>query len=82
MDELKVSGYPVKDKCEALGFARSSYYAHRRSKEIKKGRNKKRDSYLLKRIEKIKDKHPFWGYRRVWARLRYREGLWLIRKRF
>ncbi len=30
-----------------------------------------RNEYLLKRIKDIKGDHPFWGYRRVWAYLRY-----------
>jgi putative transposase len=30
------------------------------------------DEQLLSRIETIKQDHPAWGYRRVWAYLRYR----------
>ena len=30
-----------------------------------------RDVVLLARIRAIKADHPFWGYRRVWAHLRY-----------
>jgi putative transposase len=33
------------------------------------------DTQLLARIEIIKQNHPFWGYRRVRAWLKYREGL-------
>lgn len=29
---------------------------------------------LLKRIRLIKAEHPLWGYRRIWAYLRYRQG--------
>ncbi len=32
-----------------------------------------RNKYLLERIKSIKGEHPFWGYRRVWAYLRYIE---------
>ena len=28
---------------------------------------------LLKRIRDLKAEHPFWGYRRIWAHLRYVE---------
>ena len=35
-----------------------------------------RNEYVLKRIKDIKAEHPFWGYRRVWAYLRYVDGLW------
>jgi transposase InsO family protein len=36
---------------------------------------------ILKRIRKIKADHPAWGYRRVWAYLKYREGLPVNQKR-
>ena len=34
-----------------------------------------RNISLLQRIKDIKGDHPFWGYRRVWAYLRYIDGL-------
>jgi len=40
-----------------------------------------RNEYLLKRIKEIKGEHPFWGYRRVWAYLRYIDGLIVNKKR-
>lgn len=33
------------------------------------------DAELLPRIREIKAAHPFWGYRRVWSYLRYREQI-------
>jgi transposase InsO family protein len=36
---------------------------------------------MLKRIQCIKADHPFWGYRRVWAHLRYVDGLDVNKKR-
>lgn len=36
---------------------------------------------LLTKIRAIKADHPAWGYRRVWAYLRYREGLLVNKKR-
>lgn len=36
---------------------------------------------ILSRIREIKAEHPFWGYRRVWAYLRYREGIPVNKKR-
>jgi transposase InsO family protein len=36
---------------------------------------------ILRRIRALKAEHPFWGYRRVWAYLRYREGLPINKKR-
>ncbi|MDE2010359.1 MAG: IS3 family transposase [Candidatus Omnitrophica bacterium] len=34
-----------------------------------------RDQELLDLIKPIKDDHPLWGYRRIWAYLKYRQGL-------
>jgi len=39
-----------------------------------------RNEYLLERIKDIKAEHPFWGYRRVWAYLRYVDGLIVNKK--
>ncbi len=40
-----------------------------------------RNQYLLERIKAIKKEHPFWGYRRVWAYLRFIDGLIVNKKR-
>jgi transposase InsO family protein len=40
-----------------------------------------RNEYLLERIKDIKAEHPFWGYRRVWAYLRYVDGVVVNKKR-
>jgi len=40
-----------------------------------------RNKYLLEKIKDIKAEHPFWGYRRVWAYLRYIDGLLVNKKR-
>ena len=40
-----------------------------------------RDAPLLARIQALKAEHPFWGYRRCWATLRYVEGLAVNKKR-
>ena len=36
---------------------------------------------LLERIRALKADHPFWGYRRIWAYLRYVDGLIVNQKR-
>jgi putative transposase len=36
---------------------------------------------LLERIRQIKTEHPAWGYRRVWAYLKFRDGLPVNKKR-
>ena len=40
-----------------------------------------RDAPLVARIQALKAEHPFWGYRRCWATLRYVEGLPVNKKR-
>ena len=40
-----------------------------------------RNEYLVSKIKDIKAEHPFWGYRRVWAYLRYIDGLIVNKKR-
>ena len=40
-----------------------------------------RNAQLLERIRDLKAEHPFWGYRRIWAHLRYLDGLIANQKR-
>lgn len=40
-----------------------------------------RSEYLVSKIKDIKAEHPFWGYRRVWAYLRYVDGVVVNKKR-
>jgi Integrase core domain. len=49
----------------------------RRKSESVRARNER----ILRRIREIKADFPWWGYRRVWAYLKYREGLEINKKR-
>lgn len=40
-----------------------------------------RDQQLLPRVQQLKADHPAWGYRRIWAYLKYRDGLPVNKKR-
>jgi putative transposase len=40
-----------------------------------------RDMALLPQIQALKAEHPFWGYRRIWAYLRFVEPLPVHKKR-
>lgn len=40
-----------------------------------------RNVAIRDRIEALKAEHPFWGYRRIWAHLRFTEGFVVNRKR-
>jgi putative transposase len=42
---------------------------------------RERNFPVVARIKEIKADHPFWGYRRIWAHLRYIDGLEVNRKR-
>jgi putative transposase len=39
-----------------------------------------RNREVLERVRQLKGEHPFWGYRRVWAHLRFIDG-WRINKK-
>ena len=78
----------MKGACEALGISRSSYYIslkaleRRDPEEADRDRVQEvRDEGLLERIRSLKASHPFWGYRRITAWLKHREGLRVNRKR-
>lgn len=81
VDSLKQSGYTILDACQALGIARSGYYAAQKVHEPKKQIVDADEKELLKRIEAIKSTYPFWGYRRVTAWLRHREKILVNQKR-
>ncbi len=40
-----------------------------------------RNVLVLERIKEIKLDHPFWGYRRIWAYLKYVDGITINKKR-
>ena len=40
-----------------------------------------RNEHLVIKIKNIKADHPFWGYRRIWAYLKYIDGLIVNKKR-
>jgi putative transposase len=40
-----------------------------------------RNTVILERIKELKAEHPFWGYRRTWATLKYVDGLEINKKR-
>lgn len=42
---------------------------------------KERNTLVAQRIKELKADHPFWGYRRIWAHLKYVDGLEVNRKR-
>lgn len=75
------AGYAVRDACAALGISRSAYYAARQAPRGHRRRNLEADNVLVALMKQIKDGHIFWGYRRVWAWLRFRLGVVVNQKR-
>ncbi len=41
----------------------------------------RRNAGIVNKIKTIKQRHPFWGYRRIWAYLNYHDGLSINKKR-
>jgi putative transposase len=75
------AGYAVQDACQALGISRSAYYAAQKVRCTRLRRHPEADSVLVARMGQIKAAHIFWGYRRVWAWLRFRSGVVVNQKR-
>mgnify|MGYP000442267748 FL=1 len=78
---LKEAGYTIKDACYTLGISRSSYYSAKEVRVIEWARGDLKDGEVVMRIKDIKAEHPFWGYRRVSAWLKHREGIKVNHKR-
>ena len=70
IEELKMQGHAVKNICQVLKINRSSYYRGRMPKDKLSGNQKGTKHEQL--IKQIKSEHPFGGYRRVRAYLRYK----------
>jgi putative transposase len=80
---LKDCGYPVTAICTALGWPRATFYRRLQvgqgsgfpDRKFLGSRDPVGDAQILASIKEIKQRHPFWGYRRVRAWLKYREDL-------
>lgn len=81
VEALRETRCSVVEACGLIGLNRSRYYAARRKRSGGGGASDPSDQVLLARIRPIFEAHPFWSYRRVWAWLRYREGLRINKKR-
>jgi transposase InsO family protein len=81
--ELQQAGYHIQTICEVVGVSRSGFYRWRQrqagagfsDRKYLGSRDPAGDAQILASIKVIKLRHPFWGYRRVRAWLKYREGL-------
>ncbi|MEW5806978.1 MAG: IS3 family transposase [Acidobacteriota bacterium] len=76
VEQLRQEGHSVSFLCETFGISRSGYYSRRKKKGGKANKPaRKDDKALLVLTRKICEAHPFWGYRRVRAWLKHREGI-------
>jgi putative transposase len=73
-------GRPIATACRALSYPRSSYYAARKAKEPRDGMDAATE-HLAKLIRKVIVENPDFGYRRVWAHLKFRQGIAVGRNR-
>ena len=78
--ELLKEGYKATDVARALRISRSNCYSNSHSANVKQC-ERADDKHILERIKSITSEHPFWGYRRVWAWLKHRDGYLINRKR-
>lgn len=67
----------MKAACETLGTCRSGHYRKTGSGT----RTSLLNEELVEKIKELRLAHPFWGYRRMTAWLRLREGYGVNRKR-
>lgn len=65
--------------CRKLGVARSALYRHQAGDQ--QSGVAPADQVLLARIKELIEAHPTFGYRRIWARLRFGDHLVINRKK-
>jgi len=73
---MRERGESLKSACETLRVSRSSQYRRPAEKTAST-----LNQVLVERLKELRVGHPFWGYRRMTAWLKYREGLSVNRKR-
>ncbi len=81
VDSLQTSDFNVQEACSYLGISRSSYYDTFQPEKEQEKKTKPAEWFLVEKIKTIKADHPFWGYRRVHAWLKFREGMKINQKR-
>jgi putative transposase len=65
--------------CRILGVARSALYRHQSAPSDHPRISQ--DAELVARIKELIEQHPTYGYRRIWARLRFGDGRVINRKK-
>ena len=75
MKVIVEKGYPIVTVCRALQYPGSSYYAAQKGLEDPKQGYSDEEIQLEQQIRKLIKDHSEFGYRRVWAHLRFRMNL-------
>jgi len=81
---LKEQGHPVNVICEVLGISRSKYYRKKgktRSCNERSKTKKSDEEKIVGIMKKIKEKRPYFGYRRMFAWLRRKEKIFINKKK-
>jgi len=81
MELLVAQGYSVTDAGAVCAISRSSYYRQRGVFQSTGEPPEPAEARVREKIREICQAHPFWGYRRVTAWLRYREATWVNHKK-
>jgi len=81
VDSLQSYDFNSQEACAFLGICRSSYYEAFQPKKAGEKKLQPEEWFLVEKIKAIKAEHPFWGYRRVHAWLKFREGMKINQKR-
>lgn len=78
---MKQEGHSIRLTCKVIKIAESSYYRKRKEKSAmgiireKKAARREDEALLLEKIKAIRGVHLFWGYRRIRAYLRIKQGI-------
>ena len=77
---MRAQGVPLSPLCRTLGVSRAGFYRGRQGSARIPLRPVRCDEILAQRIRTILDREETFGYRRVWAWLRFKEGVVVNRK--
>jgi hypothetical protein len=77
---MRALGYPLSLLCRTLGVSRAGFYNGQHGSVPTPPQQEPYDEALAQRIRGILDREETFGYRRVWAWLRFQEGVRVNRK--
>jgi putative transposase len=74
---MRAQGYPLSLLCRALGISRAGFYKSQgvQAAPSHPPRRQRYNEELAQRIRRLLDHEESFGYRRVWAWLRFKEGM-------